>query len=377
VSTSRKARASALWGLVGYTAAFITEVLVGRSAEMIRQWEILRTLESARLGKTIQELADDRGVTTRTIRRDLSALEQAGFPLESTEGAGAHRWKLTRPVTPDLHQTFTFAELSALYFSRTLIECLAGTPFHGDLKNAFDKLQGALSPKMRQFFDRLPAVIGAKTEPNVKLRDKETQALVARLLQATFDQRRVKMSYHSFKSRKVKEYIVEPYRLVYAQGGLYLIASVPKYQQQRTFAVERIKKLTPLDERFIAPEGAAEHVFSNSLGVNVGEPTLIEIEFSPVIAPYLGERCWHKSQKIRSRADGSIVMTLEVCDDQALRSWVMGFGSGARVLAPEKLARSLFEEMDRARTIYAERFGFGPVDAGPDAEEQGHLPLRR
>ena len=350
---------------------------MARSAEMIRQWEILRTLESSRFGRTIQELADDRHVTTRTIRRDLSALEQAGFPLESTEGAGAHRWKLTRRVTPDLHQTFTFAELSALYFSRTLIECLAGTPFHGDLKRAFDKLQDALSPKMRQFFDRLPAFLGAKTEPNVKVSDRETQALVARLLQATIDQRRVKMSYNSFKSRKVKDYTVDPYRLVYAQGGLYMIANVPAYAAQRTFAIERIKKLAVLDDRFVAPEGAAQHVFSNSLGVNVGEPSHVEIEFSPAVAPYVRERRWHESQKIRACADGSIVMTLEVCDDQALRSWLMGFGSGARVLVPGKLARSLFNELDRARTIYAERFGFGPVDPGPDAEEQEHLPLKK
>jgi proteasome accessory factor B len=342
---------------------------------MIRQWEILRTLESSRFGKTIQELAGDRGVTQRTIRRDLAALEQAGFPLESTEGAGAHRWKLSRRVTPDLNQTFTVAELSALYFSRTLIECLAGTPFHGDLKKAFDKLQEALTPKMRDFLNKLPAFLGAKTEPNVKLRDRETQALVAKLLEATLHQRRVEMRYHSFKSRTVKEYVVEPYRLVYAQGGLYLIANVPQYQAQRTFAIERIKKLTVLDERFVAPEGAAQHVFSNSLGVNVGEPSHIEIEFAPAVAPYVRERQWHQSQKIRACADGSIVLTLDVCDDQALRSWVMGFGSGARVLAPERLARTLFNELDRARSIYAERFGFGPVEPPPHAEGQEHLPV--
>lgn len=349
---------------------------MARNAEMIRQWEILRTLESARFGKTIQELAVDRGVTQRTIRRDLAALEEAGFPLESTEGAGAHRWKLSRRVTPDLNQTFTVAELSALYFSRTLIECLAGTPFHGDLKKAFDKLQEALTPKMRDFLNKLPAFLGAKTEPNVKLRDRETQALVAKLLEATFHQRRVAMSYHSFKSRTVKEYVVEPYRLVYAQGGLYLIANVPQYEAQRTFAIERIKKLTVLDERFVAPEGAAQHVFSNSLGVNVGEPSHIEIEFTPAVAPYVRERQWHQSQRIRNCANGSIVMTLEVCDDPALRSWVMGFGSGARVLAPERLARALFNELDRARSIYAERFGFGAQEPVPHAEGQGRLPLK-
>jgi predicted DNA-binding transcriptional regulator YafY len=350
-------------------------VQVARNAEMMRQWLILRALESARYGKTIQELADENRVTTRTIRRDLAALEQVGFPITSTEGAGAHRWRLMRAVTPELKQGFTVAELSALYFSRTLIECLAGTPFHGDLQHAFDKLQNALSPRMREFLDRLPSAIGSKPEPNVKLRDRQTQDLVAKLLQATLDQRRVQMRYNSFKSRAVKDYVVDPYRLVYAQGGLYLIANVPAYEQTRTFAVERMKRVSVLDERFVAPEGAGQHAFANSLGVNQGEATRVEIEFDASIAPYVSERRWHESQRIRNRSDGSVVMALDVCIDPALRAWVMGFGSAARVLSPERLARSLYNELERARTQYAERFGFGPIEAGPGDEAQPPLGL--
>ncbi len=349
---------------------------MARNAEMIRQWQVLQDIESARFGRTIQELADSQKVTTRTIRRDLAALEQAGFPITSTEGAGAHRWRLIRPVTPDLRQGFTVAELSALYFSRALIESLAGTPFHGDLTKAFDKLHAGLSPKMRRFFDSLPQFIGAKVEPNVKLRDRHTQNAVARLLQATLEQRRVSMNYHSFKSRTVKDYVVDPHRLVYAQGGLYLIANVPAYGDVRTFAIERIKKLAILDEGFVAPAGAGQQLFSNSLGVNSGPASRVEIEFSASVAPYVSERRWHESQAIRHCADGSIIMTMEVCDDAALHSWVLGFGGAARVLAPERLARSVFKELDRARNLYVERFGFGPVEAGPDAEEQPHLPLK-
>jgi predicted DNA-binding transcriptional regulator YafY len=343
---------------------------------MIRQWRILQSLEAARYGRTIPDLAQELEVHERTIRRDLNALGDAGFPLTNSEGtAGPFRWTLTHPVTPDMRQTFTVSELSALYFSRALIECLAGTPFHSDLRRAFDKIAAALTPRMRAFFDHLPSFLGSKTDVNVKLRDKRTQELVAKLLQATLDQRRVEMSYYSFKSRKLKDYRVDPYRLVYAQGGLYLIANVPAYGAGRTFAVERIKKLALLDEGFVAPEGAGQHPFSNSLGVNQGEPSHVEIEFAPALAPYIRERRWHESQQIRPCADGSIVMKLEVCDDPALRSWVMGFGSAARVLAPERLARAVFQELDRARALYEARFGFGPIEAGPDAPEQPHLPI--
>ena len=45
-----------------------------RNAEVIRQWSILRDFESARR-LTIDDLAERTGVSTRTIRRDLEALQ--------------------------------------------------------------------------------------------------------------------------------------------------------------------------------------------------------------------------------------------------------------------------------------------------------------
>ncbi|MCL4847247.1 MAG: HTH domain-containing protein [Acidobacteria bacterium] len=66
-----------------------------RNREFIRQWEILRTLDACRLGRTIHELAADTGVSTRTIRRDLAALGEAGFPVYcDEEGEATKRWKL-------------------------------------------------------------------------------------------------------------------------------------------------------------------------------------------------------------------------------------------------------------------------------------------
>ena len=59
------------------------------------------------------------------------------------------------------------------------------------------------------------------------------------------------MTYHSFHSRKVKSYVIEPYQIYYAQGGLYVFAVVPAYGEARQFAIERIKTLRTTDERFV------------------------------------------------------------------------------------------------------------------------------
>jgi predicted DNA-binding transcriptional regulator YafY len=153
---------------------------------------------------------------------------------------------------------FTLAELSALYFSRSLVECLAAAPFQQDVRSAFDKLAHALTPGMRQLLDRLPLVMQAKADPGspVAAGDEDVKAAakrsarVAQLLDATMHHRRTSMRYHSFSSDREKDYLVEPYRLVFAQGGMYLIAVRAGVRQMRTFAVERILSLSVSEDRF-------------------------------------------------------------------------------------------------------------------------------
>jgi predicted DNA-binding transcriptional regulator YafY len=321
-----------------------------RNAEIIRQWTILRELEASRR-LTIDDMAERTGVTTRTIRRDLEALQSAGFPLFDESHDGKKYWTLEQKAFRRLDATgFTFAELSALYFSRTLVECLAATPFQQDVRSAFDRLSEALTPGMRQFLDRLPLVIQAKAEPGAQpgtSRGKE----IARLLDATLQHRRSIMRYDSFSSGREKEYVIEPYRVVFAQGALYVVAFVPGYGQMRTFALDRIKSLSVTEDRF-EPIAAEEDAFAHSLGVHQGVPERIEVEFVPRIARYIRERVWHASQEIQDRPDGGLVLTLNVSNDFALRSWILGFGGLARVISPAALAAQIVDEIDQARRRY-------------------------
>jgi len=342
---------------------------VPRNAEVIRQWSILRDLESSRR-VTIDDLARRTGVTTRTIRRDLEALQSAGFPLFDEVHDGKKYWTLEQRAFRRLDETgFTIAELSALYFSRTLLECLASTPFQGDVRSAFDKLANALTPGMRQFLDRLPLAIQAKAEPGARAADRGAageplpdvkeaaarSARVAQLLDAILHHRRVTMRYHSFSSNREKEYALEPYRLVFAQGGLYLVAFVPEYRELRTFSVDRVLSVSPSEERF-EPMDLEEDAFAHSLGVNQGTPPeRIEIAFDARIARYVKERVWHQSQQVRDLPDGGVALTLHVSNDWALRSWILGFGQLARVTAPAELAAQIVEEIERARSLYVPR----------------------
>ena len=329
-----------------------------RNAEVIRQWTILREIEGARAaGVTIDGLAELCEVTTRTIRRDLQALEEAGFPLydDRSHDDGRTRWTISGQAFKGLFAGLTLSELSALYFSRTLLESLAGTPFRADVESAFDKLASSLTPHMRQFLDQLPQVIASKPDPlrRTSLSNASQQHIVAKALEATMHHRQARLSYHSRSSGRSKDYLIHPYRLAYAQGGLYLLGYVPEYDEVRTFAVERVESISLLEETFTLAEELPDAAFPHSLGVHSGPPERVTIQFDREVADYVRSREWHGSQSLQTGPEGELLMNLDVCADATLLGWILSFGPRARVLAPPHLVADVASQLASAQLRYA------------------------
>jgi predicted DNA-binding transcriptional regulator YafY len=194
-------------------------------------------------------------------------------------------------------------------------------------------------------------VLKAKASGRKKGNERRLHEVVVRVLDATLLQRRAMMCYASAASRRTKTYIVEPQRVAYADGGVYVIAWVPEYGELRTFAAERIATFGLLDETF-HPRALPTQPFPNSLGVYSGPAERIVVEFDPDAAPFVREREWHPSQSIAERGDGGIVLTMEVCNDRALRTWILGFGPSARVTEPVRLIQEIFEAATETRRRY-------------------------
>jgi predicted DNA-binding transcriptional regulator YafY len=325
---------------------------VERHTEIVRQWRILLALEGRARGLTLseaQEMAGDE-VSDRTIRRDLDALAQAGFPIETAKRDGKTIFLLNREVFRGVAAAgFSLSELCALHLSRSVLTALAAGPFQDSLASAFDKLYDALPPSLWKFIESLPDALGAKDHASRPVA--ASSKAIDALMHAILSRRRVRMRYHSFSSRQVKDYIVEPYRLAYAQGGLYLQAYVPDYNEMRTFAAQRIEQAVALEETF-NPVAEAPDVFPHSLGAFSGTPETVVIEFSAAEAPYVRERQWHASQRIDELGDGRIRLTLNVAIDWELQAWVMGFGPAAKVITPQAFARRIVESFEEARATY-------------------------
>ncbi|HXG88038.1 MAG TPA: transcriptional regulator [Vicinamibacterales bacterium] len=327
-----------------------------RNSEVIRQWNLLRALEAARHGATVKQLSKDLEVTTRTIWRDMEALQAVGFPLFSEKDGRETRWRLNGVPFKGLADLgISFVELCSLFMGRAMVSSMAGAPFGSALAAMCHKLERTLPDKMRLFLDRLPALIEAKGGATKKSDAKTHDEHVGKLLEASLHRRVCVMRYHSASRNRTKDYTVHPYRVVHAHGGLYLLAWVPEYAEVRTFAIERIKRVSLQEQTFVLQAELPADAFAHSLGVNRGKPERIIVLFAPRIAGYVRERTWHKSQQLEDLPDGRVRMTLNVCADAALKTWVLGFGAFAKVEAPSSLAEEILAQLEQARDAYAPR----------------------
>src|SRR5207245_11447384 len=103
---------------------------MGRNAQLIRQWAMLKQIETNRW-TTISDIAGSHAVSTKTIRRDLAALMEAGFPLYDERYDGKVCWRLNEEYKGLPLATLSLSANAALSSSNTLAVAIAAAPLSG------------------------------------------------------------------------------------------------------------------------------------------------------------------------------------------------------------------------------------------------------
>ena len=102
-----------------------------RGDRITRQLILLRMLLGSRHGATLDQMAEvlppDSPKHSRTIRRDLEALERADFPLVTDRIDGKTRWKVMEGFRDIPLVSFSAKDLMALTIARGLLLPLKGT----------------------------------------------------------------------------------------------------------------------------------------------------------------------------------------------------------------------------------------------------------
>ena len=319
-----------------------------RNAEVIRQWKILKRIEKSRY-VSASDLAEEHDVALRTIRRDIEALQEAGFPLYDDRESGRKIWRLLDGYSQKAQATFTMSEMAALYFGRHLMNVLSGAPFAADLDSAFVKIRAALPEKSTRYLSKIADLFGARPFPSKDYSAKK--GVIATLVDATLHERRVDMSYYSASSKRAKRYEVDPYRVVYYQGGLYLYGRVIEYAEVRTFAVERIERIALMDETFQMPsEQEIEAHTRSAFGIAGGKAQEVLLRFDSVVASSVRDRVWHKSQRIEDRPDGSFDFSMSVALSRDLKAWIRSLLPHVVVIKPQSLRDDIERDLKEALT---------------------------
>ncbi len=302
---------------------------MSRGVVVSRTWQLIRLLESPR-GCTLGEAREALGCSRRTVMRDLQGLEEAGLPIYEERDGREKRWKFVDGFTRQLPPPFTLSEVIALYFARALARPLKGTPVHDPIDAAFRKIASLLPRETRELLDRLETGFVSRSGPFKDYR--RHRALLDLVTLAQRQGRVLEVRYRSFARSESTERRIAPYRLCYFRGGLYVIGHDDRRGEVRIFALERIEKAELTSARFQVPNSFDFDAYMESaLGIFRGPETRVRIAFRGKAAPAIAERQWHPSQRIDTRRNGTLVLSLEVADTLELRRWIMSFGADVTV----------------------------------------------
>jgi proteasome accessory factor B len=304
-------------------------------SQAARLHDVIRILE-ARYGATVDELAEECGVTRRTVYRDLDAITAAGYPLvpeRQDDGRMLYRFITGLKNLPPI--TFSLQELMTLYLCRGQLGFLQGTPFQEDLDAIFGRIRSSLPPRSVAHLERIAEAVAPRFQGVHDYRAQHD--ILAALREALLFQYRIRLHYTPAR-RDPEIYLFDPYTLLFTQGALYLGGFAHNRKALRLFLIDRVQDVEVTRERFEVPaDFSAEQLTGGGFGLVNEEPMTVRVCFAAEVAHLVAERIWHPSQCREINADGSVTLTLEAGGRTEILAWLYGFVPHVEVLAPQDL----------------------------------------
>lgn len=201
---------------------------------------ILTQFQTRRL-VTSSKLAEKFGVSTRTIYRDLKALEQAGVPILTEDGKGYSLMEGYK-IPPIM---FTENQANALILAEQLVLKNKDSSLINDYAEAIDKIKAVL----RQSEKDKANLLSLRTK-FAKLDNYEIKSNILSTLQiAITNFYLVNFDYINAENKESKR-TVEPFALLNISEGWLLVAYCRLRKEFRYFRLDRIQKLQVQQENF-------------------------------------------------------------------------------------------------------------------------------
>lgn len=207
---------------------------LSRLTAILTQLQTRRTL-------TATELAKKFSVSTRTIYRDIRALEQAGVPVLTEEGKGYRLMEGYR-VPPVM---FTEKQANALILAEQLVLKNKDTSFVNDYIEAVEKVKAVLGYNVKD----KAMLLAERTRFELNVQSAKSSNNLSDLQLALTNFLVIKIEYIN-EAGSISDRFIEPFALVSTTENWLLIAWCRLRAEFRYFRIDRIRKLDILDEKF-------------------------------------------------------------------------------------------------------------------------------
>lgn len=288
----------------------------------------------------------------RNVQRDMQALVSLPGPLVVNEGeasrifyrcALSHAGQLMLPDMENSLLSFAFLRRIAGIYPATaeLIEDLIGC------------LQDALPGRERRLLSSLSAEISNRIVfmgSRAELQE-DASKFLALFLRAIQERRKVETTYWSNEDDGgLKQNKRIPLLVVIYQSEVY-IGCVSESHPGETYYLKlrRVRKARLLGERYTDDPALVqkfrERIYRSGGMLGEQNPLAehVRLRCPPYFRPFLEERPYHPSQKIRTGKDGILYVSLNVEINFNFLQWVCGHQERMEVLAPQKVRDRLAE----------------------------------
>ncbi len=319
-----------------------------RLARLLSVASILYSRGNDERGVPVAEIASLTGMTTRTVYRDIHALEaELSMPVFE---AGRGRYGIEKKYfLPPLR--LSVPEAVVLFLAARLIARWSDE-YDQAVVSAFTKLADLLPQPISRHVTAAMLGVGAhgRNEPFAR-----NFANVAR---GWAEGRVVQIDYEAAggerKTTRVQPYLLEPDA---AGRSVYLIGFDEPAEAMRTYKVERIRASSLTNDRYEIPTSFdPDRWLEHSWGIWSSDSTpteTIRLRFDRSVAHRMREAIWHRSQQLRELPDGALQLTVQVAGIVEIRPWILSWGDAVEVLEPATLRASVATTLQAGAARYA------------------------
>ncbi|MFZ5909772.1 MAG: helix-turn-helix transcriptional regulator [Chloroflexota bacterium] len=283
------------------------------------------------------ELAEQLGISVRSLHRYFEMLDEMGIPVYSERGPYGGFSLVRGYKMPPL--IFTPEEAVAVHLGTSLVGEVWGTLYQDAAQGALAKLDNVLPNEQRDevaWASRSLATTGLHRADMTLL-----TPTLDKLRRAVREYRRVSMTYRSGSSPHPVQRELDPYALVHRWGWWYVIGHCHLRDEVRSFRVDRIEALNLTAQVFPAP---TEFDIRQYLARDwQAQPQVrVKMRFVPEMAhaAHYNRSGW---ESLEEAPDGSVEVVFGVPDLTWAASTALAYGPQVTVLEPEELRRMVAE----------------------------------